>query len=183
MALTPGLVVQTSARSGPAGVVLAPSGNYFVLGITERGPVDKPVKINSLSDYRRVFGERVTYGAVYDDVQVFFESGGAQAFVQRVVGAAATVAGALVLGVTQGLVGARGLELGYWALALGLLVGAAVGRAGEQTRGSAVVLKTMEAIRAVSEEQARTVRQLEEAIAELQHSAEVLRGEVRRFRL
>jgi methyl-accepting chemotaxis protein len=53
----------------------------------------------------------------------------------------------------------------------------------EQTRGSAVVLKTMEAIRAVSEEQARTVRQLEEAIAELQHSAEVLRGEVRRFRL
>lgn len=55
------------------------------------------------------------------------------------VGAAATVAGALVLGVTQGLVGARGLELGYWALALGLLVGAAVGRAGEQTRGSALL--------------------------------------------
>ncbi|WP_258563292.1 hypothetical protein [Streptomyces phytophilus] len=53
------------------------------------------------------------------------------------VGAAATVAGALVLGLTQGLVGERGLELGYWALALGLLVGAAVGLAGEQTRGSA----------------------------------------------
>ena len=53
----------------------------------------------------------------------------------------------------------------------------------EQTRGSAVVLKTMEAIRAVSEEQARTVRQLEEAIARLQEEAEVLRGEVRRFRL
>ncbi len=55
------------------------------------------------------------------------------------VGAAATVAGALVLGVTQGLVGERGLELGYWALALGLLVGAAVGRAGERTRGAALV--------------------------------------------
>lgn len=53
------------------------------------------------------------------------------------VGSAATVAGALVLGVTQGLVGERGLELGYWALALGLLVGAVVGRAGDQTRGSA----------------------------------------------
>ncbi len=53
----------------------------------------------------------------------------------------------------------------------------------EQTRGSAVVLKTMEAIRGVSEEQARTVRQLEEAIARLQEEAEVLRGEVRRFRL
>ncbi|WP_407560622.1 hypothetical protein [Streptomyces sp. 184] len=50
------------------------------------------------------------------------------------VGAAATVAGALLLGVTQGLVGERGLELGYWALALGLLVGAAVGWAGEQSR-------------------------------------------------
>ncbi|WP_240662413.1 hypothetical protein [Streptomyces sp. WAC 06738] len=53
------------------------------------------------------------------------------------VGAAATVAGALVLGGTQGLVGERGLELGYWALALGLLVGAAVGRAGAEARGSA----------------------------------------------
>jgi hypothetical protein len=55
------------------------------------------------------------------------------------VGAAATVAGALVLGVTQGLVGERALELGYWALALGLLVGAVVGRAGEQARGSALL--------------------------------------------
>lgn len=55
------------------------------------------------------------------------------------VGAAATVAGALVLGVTQGLVGERALELGYWALALGLLVGVAVGRAGEQARGSALL--------------------------------------------
>jgi methyl-accepting chemotaxis protein len=53
----------------------------------------------------------------------------------------------------------------------------------EQTHGSAVVLKAMEAIRGVSEEQARTVRQLEEAIARLQEEAEVLRGEVRRFRL
>jgi len=53
----------------------------------------------------------------------------------------------------------------------------------EQTRGSAGVLKTMEAIRGVSEEQARTVRQLEEAIARLQEEAEVLRSEVRRFRL
>ena len=53
----------------------------------------------------------------------------------------------------------------------------------EQTRGSSVVLKTLEAIRGVSEEQARTVRQLEEAIARLQEEAEVLRGEVRRFRL
>ena len=53
----------------------------------------------------------------------------------------------------------------------------------EQTRGSSVVLKTMEAIRGVTEQQARTVRQLEEAIARLQEEAEVLRGEVRRFRL
>ena len=53
----------------------------------------------------------------------------------------------------------------------------------EQTRGSSGVLKALEAIRGVSEEQARTVRQLEEAIARLQQEAEVLRGEVRRFRL
>lgn len=86
----PGVVVSTATRSGPTGVVRAASGQYFVIGITERGPVDEPAKINSLGDYRRIFGERVSYGSLYDDLQVFFEVGGSQAHVLRVVGAAAT---------------------------------------------------------------------------------------------
>ncbi|WP_224364275.1 methyl-accepting chemotaxis protein [Hyalangium versicolor] len=53
----------------------------------------------------------------------------------------------------------------------------------EQTKGSEQVLKAVETIKSVSEHQTRSVKQLEEAIDHLQKQAEVLRGEVRRFRV
>jgi methyl-accepting chemotaxis protein len=53
----------------------------------------------------------------------------------------------------------------------------------EQTRGTEQVIKAVQAIRTVSETQTRSVRQLEEAIETLRQQAEVLRGEVRRFRV
>jgi len=53
----------------------------------------------------------------------------------------------------------------------------------EQTRGSEQVLKAIETIKTVSEQQNRSVKQLEEAIETLRQQAEVLRGEVRRFRV
>jgi hypothetical protein len=86
----PGVVVSTATRSGPTGIVRAKSGQYFVIGITERGPVDGPVKINSMTDYKRTFGDRVAYGTLYDDLSAFFECGGTQAYVLRAVGTAAT---------------------------------------------------------------------------------------------
>lgn len=87
----PGVTVTTATRSGPSSVVLNPSGQYFVIGLAERGPIDVPMKINSLSDYKRIYGDRVTYGALYDDLAMFFETGGTQAWVLRATGAAATV--------------------------------------------------------------------------------------------
>lgn len=84
----PGVVVTTATRSGPTGTPRAQSGQYFAIGLAERGPTDKPVKINSMADYRRTFGERVTYGALFDDLSAYFEAGGTQAHVLRVVGAA-----------------------------------------------------------------------------------------------
>jgi methyl-accepting chemotaxis protein len=53
----------------------------------------------------------------------------------------------------------------------------------EQTMGSEQVLKAVDAIKFVAEHQTRSVRQLEEAIESLQKQAEVLRAEVRRFRV
>lgn len=53
----------------------------------------------------------------------------------------------------------------------------------EQTRGSEQVLAAIEAIKAVSEQQTRSVKQLEDAIETLRVQADVLRGEVRRFRV
>ncbi|MFT3841473.1 MAG: methyl-accepting chemotaxis protein [Myxococcaceae bacterium] len=53
----------------------------------------------------------------------------------------------------------------------------------EQTRGSEQVLKAVEQIKSVAEQQNRSVKSLEEAIETLRQQAEVLRGEVRRFRV
>ncbi len=53
----------------------------------------------------------------------------------------------------------------------------------EQTRGSEQVLKAIETIKSVAEQQNRSVKQLEEAIETLRQQGEVLRGEIRRFRV
>lgn len=53
----------------------------------------------------------------------------------------------------------------------------------EQTRGTEQVLKAIETIRSVADQQNRSVKQLEEAIETLRNQADVLRGEVRRFRV
>jgi methyl-accepting chemotaxis protein len=53
----------------------------------------------------------------------------------------------------------------------------------DQTVGSEQVVKAVEAIKSVSEHQMRSVRQLEEAIVSLKHQAEVLRAEIRRYRV
>ncbi len=53
----------------------------------------------------------------------------------------------------------------------------------EQTRGSEQVLRAIETIKSVADQQNRSVKQLEEAIETLRQQAEVLRGEIRRFRV
>jgi len=53
----------------------------------------------------------------------------------------------------------------------------------EQTKGSEQVLKAVEAIKGVSEHQTRSVKGLEEAIDSLQRQSEVLRAEIRRFKV
>ncbi len=53
----------------------------------------------------------------------------------------------------------------------------------DQTKSSEQVLRAVETIKTVSEHQTRSVRQLEEAIESLKQQAEVLRAEVRRFRV
>lgn len=86
----PGIVVNTSVRTGPSTINQAPSATWFVVGETERGPSSEAKKVTSLADYESVFGGYVSYGAVHQQVQTFFEEGGAEVYVSRVVGASAT---------------------------------------------------------------------------------------------
>lgn len=92
----PGIVVNTTVRTGPSTVNQAPTATWFVVGLTERGPSDEAKLVTSLSEYETVYGNYVSYGQVHQQVQAFFEEGGAQVYVSRVVGASAT-AGTLAL--------------------------------------------------------------------------------------
>lgn len=86
----PGIVVNTTVRTGPSTTNVAPTATWFVVGETQRGPAADPQLVTSISDYETIFGDYVSYGSVYQQVQTFFEEGGAQCYVSRVVGASAT---------------------------------------------------------------------------------------------
>ncbi len=88
----PGVVVRTATRSGPATDAAPGEARYFVAGLTELGDTAAAIRIRSTIELEQLTGTRVTYGAIYDDLRTFFEEGGgSEAWVARVVGAAATV--------------------------------------------------------------------------------------------
>lgn len=87
----PGVQVTTATRSGPNSPLRLPSGQFFAVGITERGSTTSPVLLRGMADVDRYLGKRVTYGALWDQLKAFFDEGGLQAYVARVVGPAATV--------------------------------------------------------------------------------------------
>lgn len=86
-----GVVVTTEARVTEPVRLRAQSGQFFIVGMTERGDIASPVKVRSMDEVRTLLGNRVTYGTVHDQLKTYFAEGGVQAYVARVVGAAATV--------------------------------------------------------------------------------------------
>lgn len=86
----PGVVVSTTTRTGPTAPLRAPSGKFFVTGLTERGDTTKALQVRGMVDVEALFGARVTYGAVYDNLKLFFDEGGEAAYIGRVVGPGAT---------------------------------------------------------------------------------------------
>jgi phage tail sheath protein FI len=63
----------------------------FIVGLTERGPSDEPVLVESLADFEAVFGGYQSYSYTHPTLETFFEEGGTRAYVARAVGASATV--------------------------------------------------------------------------------------------
>ena len=91
-----GVQVTTKLSSGPSNTG-TPSGRLHVAGLTEFGPVDKSVTVDSIAKFIAVYGERTAYSSnVFDTARMYFEEGGNELVVSRVVGPAATK-GALTL--------------------------------------------------------------------------------------
>lgn len=87
---TPGVYVTTAILPGTSPEGVAPAGTFFVMGISERGPVDLAYQVNSLSDFQNLYGDRVSYGTLYDQLNAYFNEGGISAYVYRVVGTSPT---------------------------------------------------------------------------------------------
>jgi phage tail sheath protein FI len=68
------------------------TGVWFVSGLAEKGPTTSSQLITSISEYTRYFGSKVSYGNLYDVLDVFFREGGTTAYVTRIVGPAAVTA-------------------------------------------------------------------------------------------
>lgn len=86
----PGVVISTAVRTGPSSATVRDSSQLFVVGLAERGPSDEAVLIQSLADFELNFGEFLSTSYLHPTVETFFEEGGTQCYVARVVGASAT---------------------------------------------------------------------------------------------
>jgi len=97
----PGVVVTTAVRTGPNTTNTAPASTFFVAGIAERGSTTVAKLVNSLAEFEALYGGYVAAGTLHQQVQTFFEEGGARAYIGRVVGTGAT-AGSLAVTASGG---------------------------------------------------------------------------------
>ena len=118
----PGVVVNTGVLVGPSGTTTAPASTYFVVGEAERGPTDAPQIVRSMTEFSKYFGGFTTTGVLYQQLQTFFEEGGTQAQVLRVVNSTATAGTFTVVGrsSTGAALTATAANKGTWASKLSL---------------------------------------------------------------
>lgn len=118
-----GVQVNTSARTGPSTPLRESSGQFFVVGIFERGVTDEAMILRSKSDLYALCGERTAYSTAYDQLVSFFDEGGRQARVARVVGEGATVGTASLMdGDGSATLTVNAASPGVWSSNVGIKV-------------------------------------------------------------
>jgi len=95
----PGVVISTAVRTGPSSTTVRESSQLFVVGLAERGPSNEAVLVESLQDFEFKFGEYFAASYLHPTIETFFEEGGTQAWVARVVGTSATAGTKVISGV------------------------------------------------------------------------------------
>lgn len=100
----PGVSVTTGVRVGPNGVDTAPASTFFVVGTSERGPINQARLITGMSQFEAVYGEYSSSFTLWDSVKTFFEEGGTRCYVARTVGASGTKATVNVVDASSGQV-------------------------------------------------------------------------------
>ncbi|HVC00968.1 MAG TPA: hypothetical protein VND80_02080 [Steroidobacteraceae bacterium] len=92
------------ARCGQASIARLPTGRAAFLGRTLRGPVNHPVAVSSFAQFQNEFGGLWQPGPLGYAVEQFFDNGGREAYVVRVVNGARAATLALPAGEGERLV-------------------------------------------------------------------------------
>ena len=95
----PGVIFTESSAPASRGAPTDTS-TLFVAGVTEYGPTNRAVLVRSIGDYQRIFGARVSYGTLYDYLDVAFREGLSRAYVARQAGPDAAEATVNIPGAT-----------------------------------------------------------------------------------
>lgn len=132
---TPGVYFEAVDTAPPPVAALRTDVAVF-LGIAERGPLHRAVRVASWEQFAAVFGGFVAQGYLAYAVKGFFENGGRACWIVRVASREATCAGAVVLGGTTPVLRATASSEGTWgdrlAVRLRLRVAAATRTTGVQ---------------------------------------------------
>jgi hypothetical protein len=91
----PGVNVKIESAS-TAAFNAAATGKWFCVQLLEKGSTAKPILATSMAEFKELCGGRVSYSSMYDAAETFFEEGGSELFLGRVVGKT-PVAASLVL--------------------------------------------------------------------------------------
>lgn len=97
----PGVVISTAVRTGPSSATVRESSQLFVVGLAARGPANEAVLVQSIAEFENIFGGYIATSFLHPTVETFFEEGGTQAYVCRVVGVNPTT-GTLALEDSEG---------------------------------------------------------------------------------
>ncbi|MCH2137415.1 MAG: hypothetical protein MK101_12715, partial [Phycisphaerales bacterium] len=79
----PGVYYEPSEQRIPQ-LSLGRTGMPVFLGVTRRGPLDRPVHITSLNHFEEIFGEPIADGYLIPSLTGFFDNGGDECYVLRI---------------------------------------------------------------------------------------------------
>ena len=82
----PGVVISTALRTGPSVQLTNQASQAFFVGLADRGPVNVAVLCRTLEDFESIFGGYISSSLLQPSVEMFFEEGGTQCYIARVVG-------------------------------------------------------------------------------------------------
>lgn len=115
----PGINISTTTRTGPIATSVRESSQAFFVGVALRGPTDRALLVTSIEQFELNYGGFVSGTYLHSTVQTFFEEGGSQCWIARVVGDDAVASTLSLKNSTTTVISLTAIGAGAWSVAGG----------------------------------------------------------------